>query len=105
MLQSAVANAESNPNLHWDGDELYIAAVYVDEGPTLKRWRARARGRVNQILKRTCHITVKVEQLEDVAPATEGKGAGERSRSRRAGGGAAAGARPKRSQKKKEVTA
>ena len=105
VLQSAVANAESNPNLRWDGDELYVADAYVDEGPTLKRWRARARGRVNQILKRTCHITVKVEQLEDVAPATEGKGAGERSRSRRAGGGAAAGARPKRSQTKKEVTA
>ena len=105
VLRSAVANAETNPNLHWDGDELFVSAVYVDEGPTLKRWRARARGRVNRINKRTCHITVKVEQLEDVAPATEGKGAGERSRSRRAGGGAAAGAKPKRSQKKKEVAA
>ena len=63
----------------------------LDEGPS-PRWRARARGRVNQILSGTCHITVKVEKLEDVAPATEGKGAGERSRSRRAGGAAAAGA-------------
>ena len=103
VLRSAVANAEATKGL--DGDELVVLAAYADEGPTLKRWRARARGRVNQILKRTCHITVKVEKLEDVAPATEGKGAGERSRSRRAGGGAAAGARPKRSQKKREVTA
>ena len=73
VLRSAVANAESNPNLRWDGDELYVSAIYVDEGPTIKRWRARARGRVNRILKRTCHITVKVDQLENVttAPAPE----------------------------------
>ena len=38
--------------------------MYVDEGPTLKRWQQRARGRVNQILKRTCHITIKLDQLE-----------------------------------------
>ena len=62
VLKSAVANAESNPNLRWDGDDLVVSAVYVDEGPTLKRWRQRARGRVNQILKRTCHITIKLEQ-------------------------------------------
>ena len=64
VLRSAVANAETNPNLQWDGDELVVAAAYVDEGPTLKRWRARARGRVDRIIKRTCHITIKVEQLE-----------------------------------------
>jgi large subunit ribosomal protein L22 len=64
VLRSAVANAESNPNRHWNGDELYIKAVFVDEGPTIKRWRARARGRVNRIFKRTCHITVKLDQLE-----------------------------------------
>ena len=46
VLRSAVANAESNPALHWNGDDLVVAAVFVDEGPTLKRWRARARGRV-----------------------------------------------------------
>ena len=45
VLSSAVANAESNPALHWRGDGLVVHAVYVDEGPTLKRWRARARGR------------------------------------------------------------
>jgi large subunit ribosomal protein L22 len=69
VLRSAVANAESNPNRRWNGDELYVSAVYVDEGPTIKRWRARARGRVNRILKRTCHITIKVDQLVDVGPA------------------------------------
>jgi large subunit ribosomal protein L22 len=64
VLSSAVANAESNPALHWNGDDLVIAAVYVDEGPTLKRWRARARGRVARIRKRTCHITIQVAQKE-----------------------------------------
>ena len=65
VLRSAVANAESNPALHWRGDDLVVAAVYVDEGPTLKRWRARARGRIARIKKRTCHITVAVAQRED----------------------------------------
>ena len=78
VLRSAVANAESNPNLHWNGDDLYVKAVFVDEGPTIKRWRARARGRVNRIFKRTCHITVKLDQLERVeaapkTPKTEAK--------------------------------
>ena len=65
VLRSAVANAESNPALHWNGDDLVVAAAYVDEGPTIKRWRPRARGRVNRIFKRTCHITVEVAQRED----------------------------------------
>ena len=56
VLASAVANAESAHGL--DGDELVVVGAYADEGPTLKRWRARARGRVNRIRKRTCHITV-----------------------------------------------
>jgi large subunit ribosomal protein L22 len=64
VLRSAVANAESNPALHWNGDDLVVSAVYVDEGPTLKRWRARARGRVARIRKRTCHITIHVAQKE-----------------------------------------
>jgi ribosomal protein L22 len=58
VLSSAVANAESRPDLHWHGDDLVVVSVTVDEGPTLKRWRARARGRVARIKKRTCHITV-----------------------------------------------
>jgi len=69
VLRSAVANAEANPNRHWNGDELYVKAVFVDDGPTIKRWRARARGRVNRIFKRTCHITVKLDQLERVEAA------------------------------------
>jgi ribosomal protein L22 len=56
VLASAVANAEANHGMV--GDELVVQAAVVDEGPTLKRWRARARGRVARIKKRTCHITV-----------------------------------------------
>src|SRR5688500_10271226 len=62
VLRSAVANAETNPLLHWNGDDLLVKAAYADEGPTLKRWRARARGRVNRINKRTCHITIELAQ-------------------------------------------
>ena len=60
VLRSAVANAESAHGL--DGDELIVLEAYADEGPTLKRWRARARGRVNRIRKRTCHITIVVTE-------------------------------------------
>ena len=60
VLNSAVANAESRPDLHLNGDDLYVSAAYADEGPTLKRWRARARGRVARIHKRTCHITIRL---------------------------------------------
>jgi ribosomal protein L22 len=63
VLRSAVANAEANHGML--GDELLVSAVYVDEGPTLKRWRARARGRVARIRKRTCHITLIVEQAPE----------------------------------------
>jgi ribosomal protein L22 len=62
VLRSAVANAETHPGLHWQGDDLVIVAAYADEGPTLKRWRARARGRVARIRKRTCHITIELAQ-------------------------------------------
>jgi large subunit ribosomal protein L22 len=60
VLRSAVANAESRPDLHWNGDDLVIVAAYANEGPTLKRHRARARGRVGRILKRSCHITLEL---------------------------------------------
>ena len=64
MLRSAVANAEANHGL--DGDDLVIETAYADEGPTLKRWKPRARGRVNRIRKRTCHVTlVLAEQVEE----------------------------------------
>ena len=58
VLRSAVANAEANHGLV--GDELVVSAAYVDEGPVMKRWRARARGRVARIRKPTCHITIKL---------------------------------------------
>lgn len=65
VLSSAVANAENNNGL--DGEDLYVAACYADEGPTLKRWRPRARGRATRIRKRTCHITVIVSAYDEAA--------------------------------------
>jgi large subunit ribosomal protein L22 len=59
-VKSAVANAENNFNM--DPDDLVVTACAADEGRTLKRWRPRARGRVNQILKRSSHITVVVAE-------------------------------------------
>ena len=56
VLDSAAANAEANHGLM--ADELYVVSAFVGAGPTLKRWRARARGRVGRIKKRTCHITI-----------------------------------------------
>jgi large subunit ribosomal protein L22 len=64
VLRSAIANAETNPNLHWDGDDLVVSAAYVDEGPTLKRFQPRAQGRAYRIRKRTSHITIEVESIE-----------------------------------------
>jgi large subunit ribosomal protein L22 len=61
VLRSAVANAEANHGLL--GDELVIHSATVDEGPTIKRWRARARGRAARIGKRTCHITLTLTTL------------------------------------------
>jgi large subunit ribosomal protein L22 len=63
VLASAIANAEHNDEL--DGDSLYVSACYADEGPTLKRWRPRARGRATRIRKRTCHITIIVSLMPD----------------------------------------
>jgi large subunit ribosomal protein L22 len=63
VLNSAVANAESRPDLLLNGDDLVVVAAYADEGPTMKRWRARARGRVARIRKRTCHITVRLSEV------------------------------------------
>jgi large subunit ribosomal protein L22 len=65
VLRSAVANAEANHGLV--GDDLVISAAFADEGPTLKRWRPRARGRVGAIKKRTCHITVELAATENGA--------------------------------------
>jgi large subunit ribosomal protein L22 len=61
VLAAAVANAEHNDEL--DGDTLYVSACFADEGPTLKRWRPRARGRATRIRKRTCHVTIIVSPM------------------------------------------
>ncbi|KAF0091039.1 MAG: large subunit ribosomal protein L22 [Fusobacteria bacterium] len=61
-LNSAMSNAETNNNLNKDA--LYISEIYIDEGPTLKRFKPRARGSADRILKRTSHITVVVKTKE-----------------------------------------
>ncbi len=62
VLASAVANAEKNDEI--DPNELHVSACYADEGPTLKRWRPRARGRATRIRKRTCHVTLIVSRMD-----------------------------------------
>ena len=62
-LDSAVANAENNDGI--PAEELHVSACYADEGPTLKRWRPRARGRATPINKRTCHITIIVSRYDE----------------------------------------
>ena len=72
VLRSAVANAEANHDLV--GDDLVVSAAFVDEGPVMKRWRARARGRAARIKKPTCNITVRltpIERTPEPAPAPE----------------------------------
>jgi large subunit ribosomal protein L22 len=60
LINSAVANAEQNLNM--DVDKLYIKRIFADEGPTLKRFRARAMGRATRIRKRTSHLTVILDE-------------------------------------------
>ena len=67
VLQSAVSNAEANHGIA--EDRLYISAAYVDGGPVMKRWRARARGRVDRIRKPTCHITVRLSERPEAVVA------------------------------------
>src|SRR5262252_4912354 len=71
VLASAIANAENNERL--DPDSLLVAEAYVDEGPTLKRFRPRAQGRAFRIRKRTCHITIEVEAVAPKAPVRPAK--------------------------------
>jgi large subunit ribosomal protein L22 len=66
VLASAIANAENNERL--DPDSLLVAEAFVDEGPTLKRFRPRAQGRAYRIRKRTCHITIVVESVVATVP-------------------------------------
>ena len=71
-LASAVANAQHNDEL--DPDTLYVSACYADEGPTLKRWRPRARGRATRIRKRMSHVTIIVSPMSpEMAARVEAK--------------------------------
>ncbi|MGA1649188.1 MAG: 50S ribosomal protein L22 [Ilumatobacteraceae bacterium] len=63
ILASAVANAVNNDNA--DAESLYVRACFADEGPTMRRFKPRARGRATRINKRTCHITIVVDTLDD----------------------------------------
>lgn len=63
VLESAIANAEHNEGA--DIDELYVATIYVNQGVTLKRLRARAKGRGDRIFKRSCHITITVSDTKE----------------------------------------
>ncbi|MET3427293.1 large subunit ribosomal protein L22 [Actinoplanes tereljensis] len=67
VLASAIANAENNERL--DPDALLVSEAFVNEGPTLKRFRPRAQGRAYRIRKRTCHITIAVEAVQVARPA------------------------------------
>jgi large subunit ribosomal protein L22 len=71
VIASAIANAENNEQL--DPDSLLVTEAYVDEGPTMKRFRPRAQGRAFRIRKRTCHITVTVEAVAPAAPSRRPK--------------------------------
>jgi large subunit ribosomal protein L22 len=73
VVASAVANAENNERL--DPDSLLIRTAFVDEGPTLKRFRPRAQGRAYRIRKRTCHITIEVESVVAGGPRRTGASA------------------------------
>ena len=63
LIDSAAANAENNHELV--AEDMRIAEIYIDEGPTLKRWRARARGRATRIEKKTCHMSVVLTPTDD----------------------------------------
>ena len=101
VLRSAVSNAESHPTLNWNGDDLVVSAAYVDEGPTIKRWRARARGRVARIKKRTCHITVKLTLPPEARVAAEPE---EKPKPKRGAAKRASAKRTPARRKKKEAT-
>ena len=91
VLESAVANAEHNRGL--PGDELVVARAWVDEGPTLRRFRPRAMGRATRVRKRTCHISVVVGRPHDDLELPERPAARQTSRRVRRDTGAEAAAR------------
>jgi large subunit ribosomal protein L22 len=93
-LASAAANAQHNDEL--DPDTLYVSTCYADEGPTLKRWRPRARGRATRIRKRMCHITIIVSPMPpEMAARVEARQA--------AGGSTPAGRRGRRAQESRRA--
>ena len=100
-LESAIANAEHNNQI--PADELFVSACFADEGPTLKRWRPRARGRATRIRKRTCHITIIVSRLsaDDLEKLREREAAS----GRVSGGRAAAEARRERVARSRQAKA
>ena len=87
VLDSAIANAEHHFSL--PADELFVARAWVDEGPTLRRYRPRALGRATRIRKRTSHISIVVARFEEGARDVQGSGPGARRPQRRATGPAA----------------
>ena len=70
VVQSAAANAENNHDMN--PDELYVAEIYANQGPTMKRFRAGAKGGASMILKRTSHIAVTLRSREDAEQKVEG---------------------------------
>jgi large subunit ribosomal protein L22 len=107
VLRSAAANAEANHGFA-DADSMVILHAYADEGATLKRWRARARGRVNRINKRTCHITIVIGENPKAGAAPRraaAQAAAEAAPTSAAGGGKEKPSTParKRTPKKKEA--
>jgi len=101
VLASAVANAVNNDDQ--DADELYVVACFADEGPTLKRFRPRARGRATRINKRSCHITVIVARMSDdriaIIQARQERAGGSTGRGRPTSSAASRRARVERSRK------
>jgi large subunit ribosomal protein L22 len=105
VLKSAVANAEANHGLI--GDELLVYACTIDEGPTIKRWRARARGRVARIRKRTCHITIRLAENPKALEARHTRAAAARAAAEKPDAEPKSESKPKRRSpaKKKEAAA
>jgi large subunit ribosomal protein L22 len=100
VLESAIANAEHNRSLA--ADELFVARAWVDEGPTLRRFRPRAMGRATRINKRTCHISVVVGRPEEEAPVERPR---KRSTRRRSGTGPAKKTTARKKTTRKKTTA
>src|SRR4029078_9652958 len=103
LLRSAVANAEANHNLI--GDDLIVKTAYLDEGPTMNGWKARARGRAARIRKRMCHITITLAPSSTAtvtrAPEPPAEGKPKRAARRKAAPKAKAESKPKAEAKPK----